>query len=262
MTILSDRTIKALCTGDCRDHRQGAKPYIYRASDAFKRMEMSDKDMEIMRKEFEESFPSVQLENMQVALGVDYDYEIDNDGQPMISPFSGHQVRYNTQNKKIISYGLSSYGYDVRLCDREIKVFTNANGGVVDPMAMDSDNCLVDAIVHDPDNHPYFILPPNSYALGCTVEQFKIPRNVNVICVGKSTFARAGVGVNVTPIEAGFEGTVVIEIANQSALPVKIYLGVGIAQFMFLHGDQPCDVSYADGNRKYQGQQGVTLSRV
>lgn len=181
----------------------------------------------------------------------------------MIAPFESKLVRLNPQGKKIISYGLTSYGYDVRLCASEIKLFTNVNGGVVDPMDMDATQCLVDAnICTDAQGHRYFILPPNSYALGCTLETFAIPEDVSVICLGKSTLARAGALINVTPIEAGFEGMVVIEISNGSTLPIKVYLDMGIAQFQFLKGDRACQVSYAQGNRKYQGQTGVTLSKV
>lgn len=229
MTVLSDRTIKDLCVSPCY-HEQSETSFMY-GVDA------------VITKPIKETV-------------------IDNQGQPMIDPFVGHLVRVNTRGKRIISYGLSSYGYDVRLADDEIKVFTNANGTIVDPMNMDDATCLVDATVLDKDTHPYFVLPPNSYALGYTIETFVIPRNVSVICLGKSTLARAGAIVNVTPIEAGFEGNVVIEISNASPLPIKVYVGVGIAQFQFLRGDQACEVSYADGDRKYQGQRGVTLPKV
>lgn len=179
-------------------------------------------------------------------------------GEGMIKPFSSKQHRTNEAGERIISWGLSSYGYDVRLADDEVKLFTNANSTIVDPMEMDVESCLVDAVIHGRDEgHPYFILPPNSYALGYTVEVFNIPRDISVIAVGKSTMARAGAIVNVTPIEAGFKGTVVIEIANASTLPIKIYLGVGIAQFLFFRGDRPCHTSYADRGGKYQGQKGV-----
>ena len=184
------------------------------------------------------------------------------DDQPMITPFIDHLVRTNKKGDKIISYGLTSYGYDVRLNPEEVKIFSNANATVIDPMELD-ERCLVSAQINtDPKGHKYFILPPNSYALGSTIEYFNIPRNVSVICVGKSTLARAGAIINVTPIEAGFSGAVVIEISNGSTLPIKIYLEVGIAQFQFFKGDYPCEISYADGNRKYQGQTGITLPKV
>ena len=187
---------------------------------------------------------------------------VDNQGRPMIKPFVGELVRENDHGTKIISYGLSSYGYDVRLQKDNVKIFTNVNNAIVDPMAPD-ERCYIDAEIHTTDSGiDYFILPPNSYALGATMEYFCIPRNVTAICVGKSTYARSCLGVNVTPIEAGFEGEVVIEVSNGSTLPVKVYLGTGIAQFLFLMGDKECVISYGDGNRKYQGQQGITLSRV
>lgn len=229
MALLSDKTIAALCTGACS----------HVISDIIE----------------ESSRGSISREKPET--------RIDNNGKTMIQPFFGTLIRQNQKGEKVISYGLSSYGYDVRLSDTQVKVFTSANGAVIDPMRLDDEACLVDAAIHGKDeDHPYFILPPNSYALGYTIEYFHIPRNVSVICLGKSTYARAGAIVNVTPIEAGFEGNVVIEISNGSTLPIKIYLGAGIAQFQFLRGDQECKVSYADGNRKYQGQTGITLPRV
>lgn len=264
MTILSDRTIKSLCTGDCRDHRLGAKTQRVVFEEQMKSLGMSEQQTQEIRGLCKQLGGDSVVDTVSHTNVIpDETYEINNNHHPMITPFVDHQVRVNGQDEKIISYGLSSYGYDVRLSPKEIKLFTNVNGGIVDPMKMDSDTCLTDAVMYgEEEGHPYFILPPNSYALGCTVENFNIPRNVSVVCVGKSTLARAGAAVNVTPVEAGFEGTVVIEIANQSTLPIKIYLGTGIAQFQFFHGDQPCETSYADGSRKYQGQQGVTLSRV
>jgi dCTP deaminase len=161
--------------------------------------------------------------------------------------------------ERIISYGLTSYGYDVRLAE-QFKIFSNMLGSTIDPLAIHQD-CFVeqDASVNEAG---YVILPPNSYLLGVTQETFAIPRDVTAICVGKSTYARCGIAVNVTPIEAGFEGQVVIEVANQTSLPARIYANMGIAQFLFFRGDQPCDVSYADRGGKYQGQSGITDARV
>lgn len=173
--------------------------------------------------------------------------------KPMISPFVGECVRHDG-DRKIVSYGLSSFGYDVRLANK-FKVFTNINNGVIDPMDM-GDLSYVD---HEGD---YVIIPPNSYVLGHTVETFCIPEDVMVICVGKSTYARAGALVNVTPIEPGFEGQVVIEISNATPLPLKVHANMGIAQFIFHMGDRPCNVSYRDRGGKYQGQSGVTLARL
>ena len=155
--------------------------------------------------------------------------------------------------EKIISYGTSSMGYDVRL-GRKFKIFTNVFGAVIDPLAM-PENSYVD---HEGD---YVIIPPNSYVLGHTIEYFNMPTNVVAICVGKSTYARAGCAINVTPIEPGFKGQVVIEIANQTPLPMKVYADMGIAQFMFLQGDH-CEIDYAKRAGKYQGQLGITTARV
>lgn len=173
--------------------------------------------------------------------------------KPMIAPFVGECVR-NDGEKKIVSYGLSSFGYDVRLANK-FKIFTNINNGIIDPMDMGDLN-YVD---HEGE---YVIIPPNSYVLGHTVETFCIPQDVMVVCVGKSTYARAGALVNVTPIEPGFEGQVVIEISNATPLPLKVHANMGIAQFMFYMGDRPCGVSYRDRGGKYQGQSGVTVARL
>ncbi len=187
---------------------------------------------------------------------------------PMIQPFDSVLVREVEQgvgalsSRKIISRGLTSYGYDVALSAQEIKLFTNINSTIVDPKRLDP-RALTDAEVKkDPDGALFVILPPNSYMLGHTVEYFRIPRDVMVVCLGKSTYARAGAIVNVTPIEPGFEGTVVIEISNSTNLPLKIYLEEGIAQFLFFRGSEACRMSYADRNGKYQGQRGVTLPKV
>lgn len=175
--------------------------------------------------------------------------------EPMISPFVDEQVRIERgSGKRIISYGLSSFGYDVRLSN-QFKIFTNINNVVIDPLNM-SDDCYVDFV------GDVCIIPPHSYALGHTVEYFHMPRDITAICVGKSTYARAGCAINVTPIEAGFKGEVVIEIANQTPLPMKVYANMGIAQFMFLRGETGCSVSYADRKGKYQNQRGITTARV
>lgn len=179
----------------------------------------------------------------------------------MIAPFTPHQCRYNDNGLPVISYGLSSYGYDVRLA-RNVLIASNAAGVVVDPMASNL-SCFVEAEIYTSDGGlAYFILPPNGYALGSTMENFNIPRNISATCVGKSTYARSFVQINTTPIEAGFNGEVVIEIANGSSLPVKVYVEAGIAQFQFFKGDKPCEVSYGDGYRKYQNQRGITLARI
>lgn len=171
----------------------------------------------------------------------------------MITPFEPNQVREN-EHGKIISYGLSSYGYDVR-CSREFKIFTNINSAVVDPKAFDP-NSFVDV------TSDVCIIPPNSFALARTVEYFRIPREVLTICLGKSTYARCGIIVNVTPLEPEWEGHVTLEFSNTTTLPAKIYAGEGVAQMIFLESNEVCNVSYRDRGGKYQGQQGVTLPRT
>jgi dCTP deaminase len=170
--------------------------------------------------------------------------------QGMIEPFFDGQVREN-ETGKIVSYGLSSFGYDVR-CTRHFKVFTNINSAVVDPKNFDKSS-FVDV------ESDVCIIPPNSFALAHTVEYFKIPRDVLVICLGKSTYARCGIIVNVTPLEPEWEGQVTLEFSNTTNLPAKIYAGEGVAQMLFLQSDEACETSYADRAGKYQGQRGVTL---
>lgn len=175
------------------------------------------------------------------------------EGYGMITPFESQQVRL-TENGKIISYGVSSYGYDVRCAD-EFKIFTNINSAVVDPKAFD-ENSFVDV------KAPVCIIPPNSFALARTVEYFRIPRNVLCLCVGKSTYARCGIIVNVTPLEPEWEGHVTLEFSNTTPLPAKIYAFEGVAQMLFLESDETCKVSYRDRKGKYQGQEGVTLPKA
>jgi dCTP deaminase len=185
--------------------------------------------------------------------------------KPMIEPFEPKQVRYindpfpsstgeNDVPRKVISYGVSSYGYDIR-CAREFKVFTNINSTIIDPKNFDpksfveveGDSCII---------------PPNSFALARTIEYFRIPRNVLTICLGKSTYARCGIIVNVTPFEPEWEGYVTLEFSNTTPLPAKIYANEGCAQVLFFEGDRPCETSYADRDGKYQGQTGVTLPKA
>jgi dCTP deaminase len=167
----------------------------------------------------------------------------------MIEPFEDRQVR-----KGVISYGLSSYGYDIRVAD-EFKVFTNINSTVVDPKNFDA-RSFVDV------KADVCIIPPNSFALAKTVEYFRIPRNVLTVCVGKSTYARCGLIVNVTPFEPEWEGYVTLEISNTTPLPAKVYANEGISQVLFFESDEDCEVSYADKAGKYQKQQGLTLPRL
>ena len=172
----------------------------------------------------------------------------------MIEPFAAEQVRTAADGHRIVSYGTSSYGYDVR-CSREFKIFTNINSTIVDPKAFD-EKSFVD-ITAD-----VCIIPPNSFALARTIEYFRIPRDILTICLGKSTYARCGIIVNVTPFEPEWEGHVTIEISNTTPLPAKIYSNEGIAQVLFFQGDEPCDVSYKDKQGKYQAQRGVTLPKI
>ena len=167
----------------------------------------------------------------------------------MIEPFEDRQVRDG-----VVSYGLSSYGYDIRVAD-EFKVFTNINSTVVDPKNFDA-RSFVDV------KADICIIPPNSFALAKTVEYFRIPRDVLTVCVGKSTYARCGLIVNVTPFEPEWEGFVTLEISNTTPLPAKVYANEGIAQVLFFQGDEVCEVSYADKKGKYQGQQGLTLPKM
>lgn len=168
----------------------------------------------------------------------------------MIDPYERDQVR-NVANNKVISYGTSSYGYDVRCAD-EFKVFTNINSAVIDPKQFD-DNSFVSV------KSDVCIIPPNSFVLARTVEYFRIPRNVLTICVGKSTYARCGIIVNVTPLEPEWEGHVTLEFSNTTNLPAKIYANEGVAQMLFLESDEMCDISYKDRGGKYMWQRGVTL---
>ena len=167
----------------------------------------------------------------------------------MIEPFAERQVKDAN-----ISYGLSSYGYDIRISD-EFKIFTNINSTVVDPKRFDP-RAFVDF------KGEVCIIPPNSFALGRSVEYFRIPRNAMTICVGKSTYARCGIIINVTPFEPEWEGFVTMEISNTTPLPAKVYANEGIAQVLFFESDEECAVSYADRKGKYQAQRGITLPKV
>jgi dCTP deaminase len=167
----------------------------------------------------------------------------------MIKPFSVGRIKRGK-----ISYGLSSYGYDIRVAD-EFKVFTNVNTTIVDPKNFDP-RSLVDV------KGNFCIIPPNSFVLARTVEYFKIPRNILTICLGKSTYARCGIIVNVTPFEPEWEGYATLEISNTTPLPAKIYANEGIAQIIFLEADEECETSYKDKKGKYQAQKKITLPRM
>jgi dCTP deaminase len=167
----------------------------------------------------------------------------------MIEPFTDSQVRQG-----VISYGVSSYGYDVRVAD-EFKIFTNVFSAIVDPKNFNPQS-MIDF------KGDVCIIPPNSFALARTIEYFHIPRNVLTICLGKSTYARCGIIVNVTPFEPEWEGFVTLEISNTTPLPAKIYANEGMAQVLFFEGDEPCDISYADKKGKYQKQQSIVLPKL
>ncbi len=171
----------------------------------------------------------------------------------MIEPFEPDQVRQSEQGK-VISYGTSSYGYDIR-CSNEFKIFTNINSAVVDPKNFDESSFV--NFTGD-----VCIIPPNSFALARTVEYFRIPRTVLTVCLGKSTYARCGIIVNVTPFEPEWEGYVTLEFSNTTTLPAKIYANEGVAQVLFFEADEECETSYRDRGGKYQGQVGVTLPRA
>jgi dCTP deaminase len=171
----------------------------------------------------------------------------------MIEPFEPFQVRELDRGERAISFGTSSYGYDIRCAD-EFKIFTNINSTIVDPKNFDA-NSFVDV------KSNVCMIPPNSFALARTVEYLRIPRNVLVICLGKSTYARCGIIVNVTPLEPEWEGHVTLEFSNTTPLPAKIYANEGVAQILFFESDEVCDSSYKDRGGKYQGQCGVTLPK-
>ena len=178
---------------------------------------------------------------------------VEQAGRGMIEPFEAGQVR-TREGARVISYGTSSYGYDVR-CANQFKVFTNIHSATVDPKAFD-ERSFVDV------EGDSCIIPPNSFALASTVEYFRIPEDVLTICLGKSTYARCGIIVNVTPLEPEWEGHVTLEFSNTTNLPAKIYANEGVAQMLFLESDEECSTSYADREGKYQGQTGVTLPRT
>jgi dCTP deaminase len=171
----------------------------------------------------------------------------------MIEPFADQQVRH-CNNEKVISYGLSSYGYDLRVAD-EFKVFTNINNSLIDPK-----NFSDAAFVHIEGS--YCIIPPNSFALARSVEYFRIPREVLAVCLGKSTYARCGIIVNVTPFEPEWHGYVTLEISNTTPLPAKVYANEGLAQVLFYQAAEVCETSYADRAGKYMGQTGITVPRA
>ncbi len=179
----------------------------------------------------------------------------------LIQPFNEQLVR-EVNGRRIISAGASSYGYDMRLADDGFRVFSPIHGREIDPKHFDEDSLVEPTLRSAEDGSQYYLMPPHSYALGVTVETFRMPRNVTAICMGKSTYARAGLIVNTTPLEAGWQGRLVIELGNLADLPLRVYVNEGIGQVVFFESDEDCSVSYEDRGGKYQGQTGLTYSRL
>ncbi|HQU83901.1 MAG TPA: dCTP deaminase [Pyrinomonadaceae bacterium] len=181
--------------------------------------------------------------------------------EDMISPFLPNLVREINGNR-IISAGCSSYGYDMRLADDGFRIFSSVSGLEIDPKKFDEKSLIEPELRIAEDGAKYYILPPHHYGLGVTVETFKMPRNVTGVALGKSTYARAGLLVNTTPLEAGWTGRLVVEIANLANLPLRVYVNEGIGQILFFESDENCAVSYSDRGGKYQGQTGLTFAKV
>jgi dCTP deaminase len=179
----------------------------------------------------------------------------------LIMPFEETLVR-EVDNRRIISAGLSSYGYDCRLARDEFKVFSPVQGTEINPKQFDSSSLLDIPIRTDADGSSYWLLPPHSYALGITIERFNIPRNVSAIALGKSTYARCGIIVNTTPLEANWRGRLVVELYNAANLPVRLYAEEGFVQILFFESDEECATSYSDRKGKYQDQSGLTLAKL
>lgn len=245
MSILTDRQIRDLCVNGSKRIVLGNNSWV-----------ASAREVAALREQ-----PGPQAFNIE-----ELTLEQINAFKPMIDPFCPQQVREvndkypsstgeDDHPRKIVSYGLSSMGYDVKLA-RDFKIFTNVHTQIIDPLAMN------DRIYHDVKDVDYCIIPPNSYILGHTEEWFNIPDDILVVCLGKSTYARCGAIVNATPIEPGFQGRVVIEISNATNLPLKVYAGMGVAQFLFFKASEPCEVSYAKRGGKYQGQNGLQTAIV
>lgn len=182
--------------------------------------------------------------------------------EQMITPFLPELVR-EVDGNKIISAGTSSYGYDMRLADDGFRIFSSIRGTEIDPKKFDAENSLIEPPIRTAeDGSKYYLLPPFHYGLGVTVETFKMPRRVTGICLGKSTYARTGLLVNATPLEAGWTGRLVVEIGNFANLPLRVYVNEGIGQILFFESDEDCATSYEDRGGKYQGQTGLTFAKV
>ncbi|MEW6733952.1 MAG: dCTP deaminase [Acidobacteriota bacterium] len=179
----------------------------------------------------------------------------------LITPFQERLVR-EVENRRVISSGLSSYGYDCRLARDEFKVFSPVQGTEINPKRFDPNSLLDIPLRSDEDGALYWLLPPHSYALGVTIERFNIPRNVTAIALGKSTYARCGIVVNTTPLEANWRGRLVVELYNAANLPVRLFAEEGFVQIIFFESDEECDTSYSDRKGKYQDQNGLTLAKL
>jgi dCTP deaminase len=179
----------------------------------------------------------------------------------LISPFENQLIR-RVDDRRIISCGLSSYGYDCRLARDEFKVFSPVTGTEVDPKNFDPNSLLDVPIRRAEDGSDYWLLPPHSYALGVTIERFQIPRNVTALAIGKSTYARCGLIANTTPLEANWCGRLVVELYNAANLPVRLYAEEGFIQILFFEADEECETSYSDRGGKYQDQKGLTLAKL
>ena len=179
----------------------------------------------------------------------------------LIDPFEPKLLR-QVEGRRIISAGASSYGYDMRLADDGFRVFSPIHGREIDPKKFDEESLVEPPLRTAEDGSRYYLMPPHSYALGVTVETFHMPRNVTGIALGKSTYARAGLLVNTTPLEAGWSGRLVVELGNLADLPIRVYVNEGIGQVLFFESNEDCDVSYEDRGGKYQGQTGLTYSRL
>ncbi len=181
--------------------------------------------------------------------------------QQLIIPFEEKLIR-TVEGRRIISAGLSSYGYDLRLAPDGFRVFSPIASSEIDPKKFDESSLISAPLKTSEDGSQYWLMPPHTYALGVTVETFNIPRNVIGICLGKSTYARSGIIVNTTPLEPGWKGRLVLEFANSADLPVRIYANEGIAQVTFFESDEDCETSYADRSGKYQNQEGLVTARL
>ena len=179
----------------------------------------------------------------------------------LITPFTAGLVR-EVEGRRIISAGCSSYGYDMSLADDGFRVFSPIRGREIDPKHFDDKSLIEPTLYTADDGAKYYLLPPHAYGLGVSVETFNMPRNITGICLGKSSYARSGLLVNTTPLEAGWQGRLVIEIANLANLPLRVYVNEGIGQVLFFQGDEDCDVSYSDRGGKYQNQTGLTYAKL